>query len=168
MISFLLAMDRNGLIGRGNKLPWHLPDDLRYFKETTWGHPVIMGRKTFESIGKALPGRENSVLTQNLDFSAPGVTCYHSAEEFLHAGKAYGNECFVIGGAKIFDLFLPYADRLYITHIDAEFEGDTYFKGFREKDWRLVSQRSGKLDRKNIYPHEFHVYERNKSVMNLH
>ncbi|GAY75758.1 dihydrofolate reductase [Sporolactobacillus inulinus] len=72
MISFLLAMDRNGLIGRGNKLPWHLPDDLRYFKETTWGHPVIMGRKTFESIGKALPGRENSVLTQTLIFQLLG------------------------------------------------------------------------------------------------
>jgi dihydrofolate reductase len=160
MISFLLAMDHNQLIGQNNELPWHLPNDLRYFKQKTLGHPVIMGRKTFNSIGKALPGRENIVLTHNPDFSEEHVTSFSSVNAFLNSGIAYGNECFIIGGAGIFKAFLPFADRLYITHIDAEFEGDTYFTGFNSEGWHLVSSIPGTLDRKNKFPHRFCVYER--------
>ncbi|SFF98566.1 dihydrofolate reductase [Sporolactobacillus nakayamae] len=160
MISFLLAMDRNQLIGIKNELPWHLPNDLRYFKKKTLGHPVVMGRKTFDSIGKPLPGRENIVLTHNPYFSEDHVTTFSSVDAFLKSGTAYGHEYFIIGGAGIFKAFLPFADRLYITHIDAEFEGDTYFTGFNSDEWRLVSRVPGVLDRKNIFPHEFDVYER--------
>ncbi|MCO7125694.1 dihydrofolate reductase [Sporolactobacillus shoreicorticis] len=160
MISFLLAMDQNQLIGRDNQLPWHLPSDMRYFKQTTMGHPVIMGRKTYDSIGKPLPGRENIVLTHNPEFSQNQVTCFLSVEEFLRSGSAYGRECFVIGGAGIFKAFLPYADRLYITHVDAEFEGDTYFTGFIRQEWRLIRSTDGIIDRKNRFPHTFCVYER--------
>lgn len=160
MISFLLAMDRNALIGRDNSLPWHLPDDFRYFKKLTTGHPVIMGRKTFESVGKPLPGRQNIVLTRNNDFSPAGVDVYHSVEELLGSGITFGKECFVIGGAHIFNTFIAYADRLYLTKIDAEFEGDTYFTVLESCQWRLVSNTPGILDRKNIFPHSFLVYER--------
>ncbi|MDD9148820.1 MULTISPECIES: dihydrofolate reductase [unclassified Sporolactobacillus] len=160
MISFLVAMDRNRLIGRGNDLPWHLPADLRYFKKITTGHPVIMGRKTFESIGKPLPGRKNIVLTRDSEFRYENVAVFHSAEDFLKSGISFGKECFVIGGAQIFETFIAYADRLYITCIDAEFEGDTYFTAFDEEKWRPVSEIQGTLDRKNVFPHTFFVYER--------
>lgn len=160
MISCLLAMDQNQLIGRDNALPWHLPDDLRYFKQKTLGHSIIMGRKTFDSIGKPLPGRRNIVLTHNPDFTKSHVDRFSSVDEFLKSGQSYGHEYFVIGGARIFEAFLPYTDRLYITHIEAEFDGDTYFSGFNPEEWRLVSCTSGKLDQKNIFPHSFCVYER--------
>ncbi|MCQ2009088.1 MAG: dihydrofolate reductase [Sporolactobacillus sp.] len=160
MISFLVAMDQNQLIGRENQLPWHLPDDLRYFKQTTMGHPIIMGRKTYDSIGKPLPGRENIVLTHNPEFNQNQVKCFSSVESFLKSGTAFGRECFIIGGAGIFKAFLPYADRLYITHIDAEFEGDTYFSGFQKQNWRLLRSTEGVMDRNNRFPHTFCIYER--------
>lgn len=160
MISFLVAMDRNRLIGRDDDLPWHLPADLRYFKKLSTGHPVIMGRKTFDSIGKPLPGRKNIVLTRNPEFEHEDVDVFHSAEDFLKSGIPFGKECFVIGGARIFETFISYADRLYITRIDAEFEGDTYFTVFKEEKWRPVSEIPGILDQKNVFPHTFFVYER--------
>ncbi|RYM05688.1 dihydrofolate reductase [Sporolactobacillus sp. THM7-7] len=160
MISFLVAMDRNRLIGRENTLPWHLPADLRYFKKVTIGHPVIMGRKTFQSIGKPLPGRTNVVLTRDRRFAYEDVAVYHSVNDFLTSGMAFGQECFVIGGSQIYASFLPYTDRLYITLIHAEFEGDTYFTGFKEEVWRLVSKTPGTLDKKNRFPHDFLIYER--------
>ncbi|MCL1631776.1 dihydrofolate reductase [Sporolactobacillus sp. CPB3-1] len=160
MISFLLAMDRNQLIGRDNQLPWHLPDDLRYFKKITWGHPIVMGRKTYESIGRPLPGRENIVLTRNSNFTEKGARHFTSVDELMNSGIAYGRECFVIGGAAVFKAFMPYADRLYITHIDAEFEGDTYFTDFHMSDWHLISSTAGNLDSKNHFPHDFRIYER--------
>lgn len=160
MISFLVAMDQNGLIGRENQLPWHLPDDLRYFKRMTMGHPVIMGRKTFESMGRPLPGRQNIVLSRNPDFASDGVEVFQSVEEFLSGGRTFGRECFVIGGAHIFDAFISFADRLYITKIEAEFEGDTFFRQFDAEQWRLIASTPGKLDQRNIFPHEFLIYER--------
>lgn len=160
MISFLLAMDCNGLIGRGNALPWHLPDDLNYFKKLTTGHSVVMGRRTFESIGKPLPGRKNIVLTRDDRFSQPNVETFHSVEAFLSSGQAFGGECFVIGGAHVFTAFIAYADRLYLTRIDCAFEGDTFFTSFDESQWRLVSETPGRLDRKNLFPHRFQVFAR--------
>ncbi|TGB00426.1 dihydrofolate reductase [Sporolactobacillus shoreae] len=160
MISFMLAMDQNALIGRDNSLPWHLPDDLHYFKKKTVGHSVIMGRKTFDSMGKPLSGRHNIVLTRNPDFAPEGVSVCHSVEELLSSGLTYGKECFVIGGAHVFSALITYADRLYITKIDAEFEGDTYFESFEDREWHLVSSTLGLLDKKNIFPHSFLIYER--------
>lgn len=158
MISFVVAMDRNRAIGLHNKLPWHLPADLNYFKRTTMGHPIIMGRKTFESIGKPLPGRENVVLTRNTEYHAEGCVVLHTAEEAK--ARYFDREAFVIGGADIFSQFLPLADRLYITLIDHEFEADTFFSPIDEKQWRIVSEEPGVTNEKNPYSYAFRVYER--------
>lgn len=158
MISFIWAMDQNRAIGRNNKLPWHLPGDLAYFKRTTMGHPVIMGRKTYESIGKPLPGRENVVLTRDLDYQAAGCAVLHSPEETVERYR--DREAFVIGGAEIFRQLLPYADRLYITLIEHVFEADTFFAPVDEAEWRIVSRQPGVTNEKNPYPYEFVVYER--------
>lgn len=158
MISFIVAMDRNRAIGLNNKLPWHLPGDLKFFKKTTMGHAVLMGRKTYESIGKPLPGRHNVVLTRDPNFKPEGVTVVHSAEE---ASRLFdGDEVYVIGGAEVFKLLLPWADRLIVTHIDHEFEADTFFPELREDEWREVSREPGPTDEKNPYPYQFVVYDR--------
>ncbi|MFC7392811.1 dihydrofolate reductase [Scopulibacillus cellulosilyticus] len=159
MISFLLAMDKKKLIGKNNDLPWYLPADLKYFKKITMGHTIVMGRKTFESIGKPLPGRDNVVITRDTSYRHEGITVFHNPEDFLRQYDHDG-EIFVIGGAKLFEAFFPYADRLYITLIEETFEGDTYFKGFHEEDWHLISEKQGTVDEKNKYQHRFLVYEK--------
>lgn len=157
MISFIFAMDRNRVIGKDNQLPWHLPNDLKFFKETTRGHTVIMGRKTYESIGRPLPDRRNIVLTTQQGYAAPGCEVVHAVEELeLHAG----DEQFVIGGAEIFKALMPIADRLYVTHIDAEFEGDAFYPVIDPAEWQAVSKTEGVVDEKNKHPHAFVVYER--------
>lgn len=154
-------MDKNRLIGKDNQLPWHLPNDLKYFKEVTMGHKIVMGRKTFESIGKPLPGRENIVLSTNPNFVADGCKMYHSIDAFLQdTKKRLDEEFFIIGGAMIYETFLPHADRLYITEIDGEFEGDTYFPNFNKHDWKIIAEKEGQVDEKNPHPHRFVVYER--------
>lgn len=160
MISFIVAMDKNRVIGKNNQLPWHLPADLQFFKKTTMGHPIVMGRKTHESIGKPLPGRENIIVTRNEDYYREGCTVIHSPMELkLMEGQKQG-EIFVIGGAELFQTLFPIADRMYITMIDHEFEGDTYFPEFDQSDWALVSVEPGKTDEKNPYKYSFHIYER--------
>ncbi|MFT8871228.1 MAG: dihydrofolate reductase [Sporolactobacillus sp.] len=158
MISIILAVDRNGLIGRDGSLPWHLPEDLQYFRKQTLGYPVIMGRKTYEAIGHPLPGRRNIVLSRTQ--SLAGVETAASADALLTGGITFGQNCFVIGGASVFDAFWPFADRFYVTKIDAEFEGDTFFHFVPDKSWHLVSENTGKMDAENIYPHTFFIYER--------
>lgn len=158
MISFILAMDRRRAIGANNKLPWRLPADLKYFKRVTMGHPVIMGRKTYESIGKPLSGRENVVLTRDPDYRADGCVVLHSPEEAAERYK--DSEAFVIGGAEIFRLFLPLADKMYVTLIDQEFAADTFFAPIDEDEWRIVSRENGVTDENNPYRYEFRVYER--------
>jgi len=158
-ISFIFAMDRNRAIGYENKLPWHLPADLKFFKTTTMGHPILMGRKTYESIGKPLPGRRNIVLTRDRDYTAAGCDVVHSPEEAI-ALVGEGEEGFVIGGAELFHLFLPYADKMYVTRIDHAFEGDTYFPEIDEGKWRLVSTEAGVRDEKNPYDFRFEIYEK--------
>lgn len=149
------------MIGKENNLPWHLPADLKFFKEVTMGHPIIMGRKTHESIGRNLPGRENIVITRNEDYAAEGCTVIHSIEELRGIEKQKNEELFVIGGAEIFNLSFSIADRLYITLIEDEFEGDTFFPEFQEEDWKLVSKEKGRRDEKNPYEYSFCIYERN-------
>lgn len=158
MISFLLALDRNNLIGKDNSLPWHLPADLKYFKETTMGKTIVMGRKTYESIGKPLPGRKNIVLTRDLNYKAEGCSVVHSPEDVLK-GEQLGDEIFVIGGDAVFKAFEPYVSRLYLTKIDYEFDGDTYFT-MDYTDWKVGSEKEGTIDEKNLYPHRFVVLER--------
>jgi dihydrofolate reductase len=162
MISFIVAMDENRVIGKDNQLPWHLPEDLKFFKRTTMGHPIAMGRKTHESIGRALPGRENIVITRQLDYKGKDVTIFYSIEEFVEYCRNQDDEIFVIGGAEIFKETFEYVDRLYITHIEEEFEGDTYFPEFNEHQWELVSTEKGIKDEKNPYKYEYRIYDRIK------
>lgn len=160
MISFVVAMDKNRVIGKDNDLPWHLPEDLKFFKRVTMGHPIVMGRKTHESIGRVLPGRENIIVTRDKHYLSDGCTVLHSINEVKGLERENGEEIFVIGGAEIFKELFPMADRLYITHIDEEFEGDTYFPLFSENDWELVSNERGIKDEKNPYIYSFKVYDK--------
>lgn len=159
MISFLVAMDNKRTIGKDNDLPWHLPDDLAYFKRVTMGHPMVMGRKTYESIGRPLPGRENIILTRNKDYRAEGCTIVHTIEEVIDRHRP-DEELFIIGGAEIFNTTFSHADRLYITHIDDDFEGDTFFPEFDEQHWELVSKEKGIKNEKNPYDYYYLVYNR--------
>lgn len=139
MISLIVAYDENRVMGYNNKMPWHLPGDLAYFKKTTMGKPMIMGRKTFESIGKALPGRTNIVITRDLQYNAEGIVVVHSFEEALDVAKKEEKEIMVIGGEQIFRLALPIADILYVTNIQHTFQGDTFFPEFSD-EWKKVSE----------------------------
>ena len=157
MISLIVAFDRQRLIGSGNKLPWHYKEDLQYFKETTTGHDLMMGRKTFESIlsyrNQPLPNRHHYVLSRQLTYEHPQVDIIGDFKHFL---KEYPeeNELFVIGGAAVYEQALPFADRLYVTHIDENHEGDTYFPSLDLSSWKLIKKKkSGKLT--------FSIYEKN-------
>lgn len=156
MISLIVAHDQNRVIGYKNEMPWHLPGDLKYFKEMTMGKPVIMGRKTFESIGKALPGRRNIVITRNAAYTADNVEVAESLETAL-ALVQDEPEIMVIGGEQIFKLALALADRLYITEIDYAFEGDTYFPAY--EGWQLVSEREP-VQAKEGYFFKYCIYEK--------
>lgn len=160
MISFIFAMDEQGAIGKENNLPWHIPDDLRHFKRITMGHPIIMGRKTYESIGKPLPGRENIVITRSMNFTAPGCKIFQDINELLDYCKEKDEEYFIIGGAEIFRLFLPYVDKMYVTKIYHEFNGDVFLPNL---DWNAfipVTQEKGPKDEKVPYDYEYITYER--------
>jgi dihydrofolate reductase len=160
MISLLVAYDLNKTIGKDNQLPWHLPADLAYFKRVTMGRPIIMGRKTHDSIGRALPGRENIILTRNRSYTSEGCTVIHTLSEIKEIENQSGEEVFVIGGAEIFNEVLEIADRLYVTLIEDEFEGDTFFPSFDEKDWELISKEKGIKDEKNPYEYYYLIYDR--------
>jgi dihydrofolate reductase len=162
MISYIVAMDENQVIGRNNELPWHLPADLAYFKKMTMGKPIIMGRKTHESIGRALPGRENIIVTRNKDYQSDGCKVVHSVDEIKRLEKETDQELSVIGGAELFKELFPVTDRLYITHIYYEFEGDTFFPEIKWEDWEVVEREKGVKDEENPYDYEFVVYDRKK------
>jgi dihydrofolate reductase len=137
-IALVVAMSRNRVIGRNNALPWHAPEDLRHFKQLTTGRAVIMGRKTYESIGKALPKRLNIVVTRDRAFHVPGIVNAFSLDEALRLAQEsmLGPEAMVIGGAQIFALVLPVADRIYLTELDIEVEGDTFLPPLEPGHWR--------------------------------
>ncbi len=160
MISFIVAMDRNRVIGNDNGLPWKLPADLAHFKKITTGHTVIMGRKTFESIGRPLPNRTNVVLTRNKHFAAEQCIVIHSVAEAFALMEKKEDEYFVIGGSHLYQLFLPYVQRMYITLIHEEFEGDTFFPDVDMSNWQLISKEKGKKDAQNRHDYEFLVYEK--------
>ena len=157
MISMIAAYGKGRVIGKNGQMPWHLPNDLAFFKRVTSGHTVVMGRKTFESIGRPLPNRRNIVLTTSADFHASGVEVVHSKAEVL----ALGEDVFIIGGAQVYAQFLPEADRLYITEIDAEFDGgDAFFPTWNRELYDLIERVPGKLDENNSLPHVFCTYQR--------
>ncbi|MGE7878546.1 dihydrofolate reductase [Peribacillus muralis] len=160
MISLIVAMDENRVIGNDNRLPWHLPADLQYFKKVTLGHPIVMGRKTFESIGRVLPGRENVIVTRNQDFQALGCVVLHDVLKIKMYADKRDDEVFVIGGAEIFKEVLPFADRLYITEIHETFEGDTFFPAIDENEWQKVSSIEGIVDEKNRIAHNFIILQK--------
>ncbi|RIW28489.1 dihydrofolate reductase [Bacillus salacetis] len=160
MISFIWAMDENGVIGYENKLPWRIPEDLKFFKEKTMGHPIVMGRKTFESIGKPLPGRENIVLTRDVSYEAEGCIVYHEIEDVLHYAEEKEVEVMVTGGAEIFKKFIPFADKLYVTRIYETFEGDTFFPELDWDDYQLISTQQGIENEQNPYHYVFEIYEK--------
>ncbi|MBM7602098.1 dihydrofolate reductase [Metabacillus crassostreae] len=160
MISLIVAMDENRLIGKDNQLPWHLPQDLAYFKRMTMNHKIVMGRKTYESIGRPLPGRENIILTRDHSYKMDGCKVLHSIEEILELSKNTDENIFVIGGAEIFKEILPYSDRLYMTHIHHNFEGDTFFPQLKETDWETLSVEAGIKDIKNPYEFDFVIYQK--------
>ena len=159
LVSLIVAMARNGVIGRDNALPWRLSEDLRRFKAATLGKPILMGRRTFESIGQALPGRTNLVLTRDPEWTAPGAVVAHSLEAAL-AAAAGAAELVVIGGAQIYRLVMPFARRMYLTHVHADVPGDTYFPDFDPTQWLDVECIERAADERNTYPVTFVTLER--------
>ena len=158
-ISVIAAMSQNRVIGRDGSLPWHLPTDLARFKSITTGHTVIMGRKTYESVGKPLPNRRTIIITRNNDYQCAGVFIAHSLDEALdHA--AHEDEIFILGGETVYRIALPRADRLYLTIIHATIEGDTYFPNLDFDDWKLVEDERHEIDERHAYAFSFRRYER--------
>ena len=160
-LSLLVAADEHNVIGKNNQLPWHLPGDLKYFRNQTWGMPILMGRKTFDSIGKPLPGRKSIVITRNADWSHAGVSVVHSISGAIEKAKQWGvKEIFVIGGAEIFRDAFSQADRIYLTRIHHQFEGDVFFPEIREDQWKQVKSHFCKADEKNGFAHTFQIWEK--------
>jgi dihydrofolate reductase len=160
-LSLLVAVSENNVIGKDNQLPWHLPNDLKYFKNQTWGMPILMGRKTFESIGNPLQGRKSIVITRNKNWHHENVAVVHSVEEAIIKAKDYGvKEVFVIGGAEIFNTSFNQANRIYLTRVHHQFDGDTFFPEVSNVDWNLMQSRFCAADEKNEYSHTFQVWER--------
>jgi dihydrofolate reductase len=159
-ISLIVAMSRNRVIGRDNRLPWRLPADLRRFQHLTMGHCLIMGRKTYESIGRPLPGRTIIVLTRQANYAPPGVLVAHTLEEAL--ALARGEEVFIAGGAHVYQQAVALADRLYLTLIEEDIAGDASFPPLDESEWQLVSDQPHDADATNPYPYRFLVYERKR------
>lgn len=162
MLSLIVALDRHGLIGWAGGLPWRLPADLKHFKDITMGKPVIMGRKTYASIGRPLPGRRNIILTRQTDFAAAGCEMYGSAGDVISVLQAARvEEAMVIGGAEVYRVFLPYAQCMYITLVDGEFEGDTWFPLWPlDATWREISRVKRPADEKNMQAMEFIVTQK--------
>jgi dihydrofolate reductase len=159
LVSLVVAMARNHVIGRNNALPWHLPADLKHFKSITLGKPVIMGRRTFESIGKPLPGRTNLVLTRATGWQAPGAITTHSIEEALSSVRDC-NEVVGIGGAEIFQRLLPLAGRIYLTRIHADIAGDTWFPPLDPVEWKVTDSVDFRADERNPHDMTFVTLER--------
>lgn len=158
-ISLIVAVDEQNGIGKNNQLPWHLPADLKHFKTLTTGHSIIMGRKTFDSIGKALPNRTNIVISRQDDYSAEGAEVVSSLQHAYDLCQD-DNEAFVIGGAQIFEQALPGADILYLTVIHHQFDADTFFPKIDENDWIAAEKVTHLPDEKNIYSYTFIKYIR--------
>ena len=138
-LSIIVALAKNRAIGINNTLPWHLPEDLKRFKQLTMGHHIIMGRKTYESLGRLLPGRQTVIVTRNLDYQVAGALVVHSLQEAMQVSET-DSEAFVIGGAELYQQAIGLADKLYLTQIDQTFAGDAFFPEFDMREWRLLEQ----------------------------
>ena len=160
MISLIVAASTNNVIGVQGSLPWHLPADLKRFKSLTMGKPIVMGRRTFESIGRPLPGRRNIIITRQTDYPAAGCDIVSSVDAAV-AAAADGDEVMVIGGGEIYRQFLPLAERIYLTRVAAEIDGDTRFPAL-DNGWQLSESEAHAADDRHRYDYEFQVLERTK------
>ena len=158
MFSIIVAVSENNVIGNDNKLIWHLPADLAYFKKVTMSKTIVMGRKTFESIGRPLPGRKNVVITRSHQFSHENVTVLQNPQSLLVQKTA--EELVIIGGAEIYRIFLPLADKIYFTRVHHNFQGDAFFPEINRDEWIKKSEEFHSRDEKNAYDYSFIVYER--------
>jgi len=158
-LSIIVAAAKNRIIGIDNALPWRLPADIAYFKALTMGHHIVMGRKTYESLGRPLPGRTSVIVTRDPGYAVPGCVVVHSLAEAIDA-CAGDDEAFFIGGENLYRQVLEVADRLYLTEVQAEVAGDAWFPEFDRKAWREISRKSCQADEKNPYSYDFVVYDR--------
>jgi dihydrofolate reductase len=164
LISAIAALTRNRVIGKDNQIPWYLPADLKFFKRTTLGHHILMGRKNYESLGKPLPKRTNVVITRDPYFISTGCIVVHSIEEALQVARDNGEEeAFIIGGGEIYAQSLPLIDKMYLSEIDAEIEGDVFFPEFDRSNWVVTSEDHHPADERNAFPFTVRIYERKKS-----
>jgi len=163
LISLIVAASTNNVIGKNNRLLWSLPNDMKFFKNTTWAMPVLMGRKTYESLGKPLPGRLNIVITRQTGWKPVGVTVVHSLDDAIKvAAAADYKEAFVIGGGEIFKEAMNVADKIYMTRVDTELEGDAFFPVIDITKWKMVSEDSRTADAKHAHAYHFQVWTKNK------
>lgn len=163
IISAIVAVAKNNIIGKDNDIPWYLPADLKYFKKQTLGHHILMGRNCFESIGRPLPKRTNIVISRNPFFIASNCLVAHSVREGIDLAIANDDdELFIIGGGQIYDLTQPLWDRLYMTTVDLFVDGDVFFPEIDSREWQLISEEVHKKDDKNEYDYTFKIFERNK------
>jgi len=158
LLSIIVAMDNNKLIGKNNQLPWRLPADLAFFKKITSNNTVIMGKKTYDSIGKPLPNRRNIIITRNKNLKIDNCEIFNSIDQAINATKK--EKVFIIGGANIWQQTLDKVSRLYITQIEAEFEGDTYFPKYDENNWQEINSESHLPDEKNPYKYHFKTFDK--------
>ena len=163
MISIIVAVAENNVIGKDNQLLWRLSNDLKNFKEITMGHTIIMGRKTFQSLPKVLPGRKHIVLTRDKSFKVSDemVEVFYSLDEMLLSLDSQ-TEYFVIGGGEIYNILMPYCEKLYLTRVREKFQGDTYFPKIDNSQWKKISKIEGIIDDKNKIPHSFLILEKLK------
>ncbi|WP_068596172.1 dihydrofolate reductase [Vaginella massiliensis] len=160
MISIVVAVSSNHVIGKNNQLLWHLPDDFKHFKNITTGHPIIMGRKTYESIGRPLPNRINIVVTRDQQFCADGIVVAFSLKAALEKALALDDEVFVIGGGELYRQVIDMADKIYLTEIHHEFDGDTFFPELDENNWEEISRAHHDKDEKHQYSFDIITYQR--------
>lgn len=160
-IALVVAASTNNAIGKNNQLLWHLPNDLKFFKNITWGFPVIMGRKSFEAVSKPLPGRTNIVITRNRDWKADGViTALDMKDAIEKAVETNARQIFIIGGGKIYEQAMPIADTIYLTRVHTIIDGDTFFPVIDEGEWELVSNDDFSADEKHVYAYSFQVWKK--------
>ena len=160
IVAIAVAIGENFAIGKNNQLLWHMPADLKFFKQTTSGHTVIMGRKTFDSVGKPLPNRRNIVITRDASLKIEGAEVVNSLDEALAITQTEEKPVFIVGGAEIYRQALPKTDRLYLTTIHHNFDADTFFPDFDRSEWTVINSEPHKADEKNKYDYTFEVLER--------